>query len=128
MAQIVRLDYAGLTNVRALDGELERLLTDPAFDGDKGLLVQLGDGELLAPPLAVGVAESFANRRAHLRGRIAVHAKGESGYLAVRFIAMVGRYQGLRMEAFREVEWAVHWLTDGASPESPFSRRRRALG
>jgi len=114
MHHIVRLDCTGLGSANALERELAGLLADPTYDRSGGVLVELGpSGALLEAAQALGVADIFAARRTHLEGRIALHAVGDDGYIGARFIAIVGRYRGLRMDAFREVEWAVEWLRDG---------------
>jgi len=130
MQDIVRLDCTGLENVRALERELAGLLADSTYDRSGGVLVELGPGgALLDAAQALGVADIFAARRTYLQGRVALHAVGDDGYVGARFIAIVGRYQGLRMEAFREVEWPVQWLTEGAAgPGEPNAPRETHPG
>jgi hypothetical protein len=131
MHPIVRLDCTGLANVRALECELAGFLADDGYDRAGGVLVEFGSGgALLAPAEALGIADAFAARRTHFQGRIALHAAGDGGYVAARFIAIVGRHEGLRMEAFREVGRAVEWLRDGdgrAGAGSGFLTRRPRL-
>ena len=73
--------------------------------------MELGaDGAILGDMHAFAVADGFGSRRGWLQGRIALYAPGERGRAAALFIAMIGRHQGLRMEAFGERAWAEQWL------------------
>jgi hypothetical protein len=106
-----RLDCGALSQVDELEPALNSLLREPAFDRTFGLLVELGsDGPIVECAHALAVADAFGSRRDRLQGRVALHAPGERGGIAARFIAMIGRYQGLRMEAFKERAWAEQWL------------------
>jgi len=106
-----RLDCGTLSQVDELDPALDSLLGEGDFQRTFGLLVELGrDGPILECVHSVAVADAFGSRRNQLQGRIALYASGERGRIAALFIAMIGRHQGLRMEAFRERAWAEQWL------------------
>jgi len=106
-----RLDCGTLSQVDELKPALDSLLAAAGFERSFGLLVELGqDGPLLECTHALGVADAFGSRRNQLQGRVALYAPGERGRIAALFIAMIGRHQGLRMEAFRERAWAEQWL------------------
>jgi hypothetical protein len=106
-----RLDCGTLNQVGELEPALDSLLGEAGFDPSFGLLVELGrEGPILECAHALTVADAFGSRRDRLRGRVALYAPGERGRIAALFIAMIGRHQGLRMEAFRERAWAVQWL------------------
>ena len=106
-----RLDCGTLSQVDELESALDGLLREADFERSFSLLVELGrDGELLECAHSVAVADAFGSRRNRLQGRIALYAPGERGRIAALFIAMIGRHQGLRMEAFRERAWAEQWL------------------
>lgn len=106
-----RLDCGTLGQVDELKPALDSLLDDAGFERSFGLLVELGpDGPILECAHSVAVADAFGSRRNRLQGRVALYAPGERGRIAALFIAMIGRYQGLRMEAFRERAWAEQWL------------------
>ena len=106
-----RLDCGTLSQVDELKPALDNLLAAAGFERSFGLLVELGqDGPLLECTHALGVADAFGSRRNQLQGRVALYAPGERGRIAAVFIAMIGRYQGLRMEAFRERAWALQWV------------------
>ena len=109
-----RLDCGTLSQVDELESALDGLLREADFERPFSLLVELGrEGELLECAHSVAVADAFGSRRNRLQGRIALYAPGEGGRIAALFIAMIGRHQGLRMEAFRERAWAEQWLGGG---------------
>jgi hypothetical protein len=109
--QRARLDCGALGQVDELMPAIDSLLGEADFQRSFGLLVELGrDGPLLECSHSVAVADAFGGRRDQLRGRVALYAPGERGRIAALFIAMIGRHQGLRMEAFKERAWAVQWL------------------
>ena len=111
-----RLDCGSLSQVDELDPALDSLLGEADFQRSFGLMVEFGrDGPILDCAHSVAVADAFGSRRNRLQGRIALYAPGERGRIAALFIAMIGRHQGLRMEAFRERAWALQWL--GGPPE-----------
>jgi len=106
-----RLDCGTLSQVDELNPALDRLVGEADFQRSFGLLVELGqDGPILECTHALAVADAFGSRRNQLQGRVALYAPGERGRISALFIAMIGRHQGLRMEAFRERAWAVQWL------------------
>jgi hypothetical protein len=106
-----RLDCGALRQVGELKPALDTLLGEPGFERSFGLLVELGaDGPIVECAHAQAVADAFGSCRDRLQGRVALYAPGERGRVAALFIAMIGRYQGLRMEAFRERAWALQWL------------------
>jgi hypothetical protein len=106
-----RLDCGTLNRVDELHPALDSLLAEADFKRSFGLLVELGpDGPILECAHSVAVADAFGSRRDRLQGRVALYAPGERGRIAALFIAMIGRHQGLRMEAFRERAWAEQWL------------------
>lgn len=106
-----RLDCGTLNQLDELDPALDSLLGEADFQRSFNLLVELGrDGPILECAHALAVADAFGSRRDRLQGRVALYAPGERGRIAARFIAMIGRHQGLRMEAFRERAWAEQWL------------------
>ena len=106
-----RLDCGTVNQVDELYPALDSLLAEADFQRSFGLLVELGqDGPILECAHSVAVADAFGRRRDQLQGRIALYASGERGRIASLFIAMIGRHQGLRMEAFRERAWAEQWL------------------
>jgi len=106
-----RLDCGTLNQLDELDPALDSLLGEADFQRSFNLLVELGrDGPILECAHALAVADAFGSRRDRLQGRVALYAPGERGRVAALFIAMIGRHQGLRMEAFRERAWAEQWL------------------
>jgi hypothetical protein len=106
-----RLDCGTLNQVDELDPALDSLLGEADFQRSFNLLVELGrDGPILECAHALAVADAFGSRRDRLQGRVALYAAGERGRVAALFIAMIGRHQGMRMEAFRERAWAEQWL------------------
>ena len=109
--QRARLDCGTLNRLDELDPALDSLLGEADFQRSFNLLVELGrDGPILECAHALAVADAFGSRRDRLQGRVALYASGERGRIAALFIAMIGRHQGLRMEAFRERAWAEQWL------------------
>jgi len=71
-------------------------------------------GPVGRPEEARGFVEVFKSQRTLLQGPVAVVVKGVVEIGIVRLIAMLARFNGVRMQAFHDPAPAQQWLREAA--------------
>ena len=106
---------SGKSDFRETEAAIRWPADQPAFEPRFGVLADLRALDY-TPSLeeARGFVEVFKSLRAKLQGPVAVVVEGVVQIGIVRLIAMLARFNGVRMQAFHDPARAQQWLREAA--------------
>jgi len=106
---------SGRSDFRETEAAIRWPADQPAFESRFAVLADLRELDYVPSfEEARGFAEVFKSQRLLLQGPVAVVVEGVVEIGIARLIAMLARFNGVRMQAFHDPARALQWLREAA--------------